>query len=447
MAGVDTGPGTLPDFGLLVLEEGKPQQVLAKFLNLMLNYQYGLSIMVTSELGRAGSMLQVEGRQVRCVLVIQREPVTAPVVLETLSHKGEIPIILIMPTKRLGVQRIGTTGLQGIHFCAWEQAFSGGNGSLERVVGKVMEEQMVGNLQQIIEDVPYAALQERVERRLRSINTLPTLPEIVIRIMRLVNDPNTTPEEMEKVLCTDPSIVMKLLRVMRSPVFTGTGGRTSTWTLKEIITRLGVKKIGAIAQQVKIINSLVKPEESDFDLKRFWQHSVGSAIIADRLYTDQLVKLGGEVEFNDYWISALLHDVGKLVLGFFFWEWLERVQSHRTEKDISFREAERELGDVANHQRVGQLMLLNADMGEGPVGVVGAHHEGADDPSDLLCLVHIANNLSREIGLSYLPGEPTEYDEGILGRSGLTRDTLAELREKLQTELVEEITTVVSQCM
>lgn len=447
MVRADAGPGSVPDFGLIVLEEGKPQQVLAKFLNLMLNYQYGLSIMVTSELDRADSMLLVEGRQVRCVCVIQSEVIGDRSALESLSQHGDIPVILIMPTKRLGMQRMGTSGLQGIHYCAWEQAFTGGGASLERVVGGVMEAHMVGNLQQIIEEVPYGALQEQVERRLRSINTLPTLPEIVIRIMRLVNDPNTTPEELERVLCTDPSIVMKLLRVMRSPVFTGTGGRTTSWTLKEIITRLGVKKIGAIAQQVKMINSLVKPDESGFDLKRFWQHSVGSAIVADRLYTDRLVKLGGDLEFNEYWISALLHDVGKLVLGFFFWDWLERVQAHRSDKGITFRQAERELGDVANHQRVGQLMLLNADMGEGPVGVVGRHHEGADNPSDLLCLVHIADNLCREIGLSYLPGATTEYDARILTRTGLTPDRLADLRDTMKAELVEEITTVVSQCM
>ena len=97
--------------------------------------------------------------------------------------------------------------------------------------------------------------------------------------------------------------------------------------LKEIITRLGVKKVGAIAQQVKMINSLVKPEESKFDMKRFWEHSVGCAIIADKLYTERHVKLQAEIEFNDYWIGSLLHDVGKLVIGFFFWDWLSGSKS------------------------------------------------------------------------------------------------------------------------
>ena len=41
--------GTGQQSGLIVQQEGKPQQVLAKFLNLMLNYQCGLTITVIQE--------------------------------------------------------------------------------------------------------------------------------------------------------------------------------------------------------------------------------------------------------------------------------------------------------------------------------------------------------------------------------------------------------------
>ncbi|MEE2833759.1 MAG: HDOD domain-containing protein [Candidatus Latescibacterota bacterium] len=71
----------------------------------------------------------------------------------------------------------------------------------------------MGNLFHNVDELPYSTMQQQVERCLRSINTLPTLPEIVMRIMRMVNDPKTTPAQLERVLCTDPAIVMKLLQV------------------------------------------------------------------------------------------------------------------------------------------------------------------------------------------------------------------------------------------
>ena len=193
-----------------------------------------------------------------------------------------------------------------------------------------------------------------------------------------------------------------------------------------------------------MINSLVKPEESEFHMKRFWEHSVGTAIIADKLVTDRLVRLGKPLEFNDYWIGALLHDVGKLVLGFFFCDWMLRILTHRAEKNCSFRQAEVDL--IASHQRVGQLMLLNSDMGENAVNAVGNHHE-LSDPDDLLRLLHVADNLAKSVGLGTLPGEEAEFDADVLKQMGLSSDRVVRLSADLQKEMVQEIRSVVASCL
>ena len=434
------------EFGLILLEQGQAQQVMAKYLNLLMNYQYGMAIMVAPNIGKASSLLNENSERIRCVCVIQSTEISSDIVIKALSLQGKVPLFLIMPTKKLGIQRLACGNMTGVYFCAWEKAFGNSAASLQHMVGRPLEELGIGNLFQDMADTPYPVVQQRVERRLRNLNTLPTLPEIVMRIMRMVSDPQTTAEELDKVLCTDPAIVMKLLQVMRSPVFMGTAGRAGKRTLQEIITRLGLKKVGAIAQQVKMINSLVRPEESDFDLKRFWEHSVGSAIIADKIYTDRLVKIDGELEFNEYWIGALLHDVGKLVLGFFFWDWLQRVQNVRKEKKCSFRQAEAELGDVADHERVGRLMLLNADMGEEVVAAVGAHHDPGEQPGSLVCLVHLASNLANDLGLGCMPGEEARYDPRVLAKLGIAETQLDDLRDTLASEVVSEIKTVVEQC-
>lgn len=440
-------PAATAEYGLLVLQQGKPQQVLAKFLNLMLNYQYGLSIVVAPDLSKASELISQHGERIRCVCVIQDAEITSAVALQALNMQGSTRLFLILPTKKLGLQRMAASGLEQISFCAWEQAFTHGASSLQSTVGAALEEGGIGNLLKDVETQPYEQIRQQVERRLRNINTLPTMPEIIMRIMRMVNDPKTTPEELEQVLCTDPAIVMKLLQVMRSPVFTGTGGRTSKWSLKEIITRLGVKKVGAIAQQVKMINGLVRPEDSAFELKRFWEHSVATAIITDFLCTEKKVRLpGGPMEFSDYWIGALLHDIGKLILGFFFWDWTTRILGHSRDKSVSFRQAEIDMGDVAGHQQLGQLLLINADMGEEAVGVVGHHHD-LRETTDLEGVVHLADNLAKAVGLGFLPGEEPEYDEAVMARLGVNQEAMESIREELERGTVEQIRTVVSQCM
>jgi hypothetical protein len=53
----------------------------------------------------------------------------------------------------------------------------------------------------------------------------------------------------------------------------------------------------------------------------------------------------------------------------------------------SFRKAEQRLGDSANHERLGQLLLLNANMGQEIAEVIAKHHNPGNDPGDLACLL------------------------------------------------------------
>ncbi len=432
--------------GLIVLQDGKPQQVLAKFLNLMLNYQCGLIIRVADELDKAISILLQEGREVRCIFVIQNFEISKTSTLEALGKHGSVPLFMVLPQQRLDLQKQIADGRENIFYCAWESAFTSAETSLQKVTSAALEKHGIGNLFQDIDSVPYAVQQQRVERRLRNLNTLPTLPEIIMRIMRLVNDPETTTKQLDQLLCRDPAIVMKLLQVVKSPVFAGIS-RTTSWSLPDVIVRLGLKKVGAIAQQIKMINSLVKPEVSEFDLRRFWEHSVGCAVIADRLYTQKMVTLPGEVGFNDYWIGSLLHDVGKLVLGFFFWDWFARVVEQSERNKLPFRSVEAKMGDVASHERVGQLLIINANMGETLAAVVGNHHAPGENPDALMCLIHLADNLCKDLGLGYLPIDKGRYDEQVLKKLKLVRENVSVLRNTLAEDVQDEVKSLVDLCL
>ena len=247
------------------------------------------------------------------------------------------------------------------------------------------------------------------------------------------------------MLCRDPALVLKLMRVANAPAFAGTGHK-GKWTLQEAIVRLGVKKVGAMAQQVALVNQLVRPEASGFDLKRFWEHSAGCALMASRLYEDKLVTVGGALEFNDYWIAALLHDGGKLVLGFFFWEWCERILKQMARDKHTFAEAEAECGGVS-HTELGALLLKKAKFSDELIAAVAQHHDPGDKPTPLACLIHVADNLAKEAGLSYLEKEPARYDRRALQALGLKREDARRLLESLGPQIVEDVRSMVDACM
>ena len=433
------------EYGLIVQQEGKNQQVLAKYLRLLLNYQYGLSVMTAPKPGEGANLLLQHGREVRCVFVIQDQLLSQGAV-SALSKRGGLPLFLLMPEKRQEEQYKHLSGVEKVFFCSWEKALGQSEGALKQVMPRVLKENGISDLSQEIDQLPYNLIKQRIEGRLRNIKTLPTLPEIALRIMRLVNDPETTTAQLEQVLGTDPAVMMKLLQIVQSPVFAGTVQR-GNWSLSEVIVRLGMKRVGAIAQQIKMIYSLMRPEESDFDLRRFWEHSVSSGIIADKLYTKKLLRLQDSIEFNAYWIAALLHDIGKLALGFFFWDWFARILAYMEKRGGSFRNAEAQLSESVNHEYIGQLLLMHSQMDEEISTTVGMHHTLGKAPSDLICLVHMADNLCKDLGLGCFEGEGGEYSQVVLDRLGMKREGVEELKEKLGMETVEEIKDMVSQCL
>lgn len=433
---------------LIVQQPGKNQDLLAKFFMLLLNYRYGLDIIMAHTLVEAFSVTQhyKDTGKIRCTVVIQNKKVDNRTALAALNLDDQIPLFLCLPASQLDAQRELRQRLQNFFLCSWEMASNHRDPAFQELVQTVFAKNKIGELFDGAEDLPHEELQQRIKHRLQSVKVLPTLPEIALRIMGMVNDPDTRVEQLQELISSDPAIMHRLLQVVSTPLFAGTSQRPGGWTLQEAILRLGWKKVGIIAQQIKLMNSLVRPQESAFNLRRFWEHSVGCAFIADRLCNDKLVTLPAAVNFNDYWISALLHDLGKLLLGFFFWDHCEAVLKQMTSAKSTFREAEKELGDEGNHEYLGQLLLLRSNATKEVTDAVGRHHTTGNAPSSLICLVHLANNLCTELGLGYLPEEPVRYSEPVLRNLRMDLDQVHRLRDLLGKEMVAQIKEVVNRC-
>jgi len=435
-----------PEYALIVQQQGKPQQVLVHYLTLLLNYRYGLDIIVVDKFVEAFSTIQKYRKGIRCAFLIQNRSIDSRASISSLNLEGTIPLFLLLPKALIADHKILCRRLENVQFCSWESAFSHAGSSLHKVIAVVFAEQDIGDLASEVEHLPPEESEQRIEARLRRLHTLPTLPEIALRIMRMVADPQTTVEDLEEVLTSDPSIVHKLIQVVNSPVFAGAGHKDD-WTLQEAIIRMGRKKVGAIAQQVKLMNSLIRPKKSQFDLQRFWRHSVGCALIADKLYREKLIPLQEEILFDDYWICAVLHDIGKLVLGFFFWDHFEEVLKKMEAANLPFRQAEKELGDLANHEFLGKVMLEKSQVGSKLVEAVEAHDTTGDAPTPLICLIHMADNIGTDLGLGYLPEERTAYSPAVLRVLDLDQEAVAKLVETCGQEVVKEVDDLVEQCL
>ena len=142
----------------------------------------------------------------------------------------------------------------------------------------------------------------------------------------------------------------------------------------------------------------------------------------------------------------MLHDIGKLVLGFFFWEWTTRLLGHSRDKSLSFRQAEIDMGDVAGHQKLGQLLLINADKGGRCCRRRRSPSRTAGDDGVGMCRPPRRQSL-KAVGLGFLPGEEPQFDKKAMAQVGVSAAAIENIQQELEQDTVEQIRTVVTQCM
>ena len=430
-------------YGIIVKQPGKAQEVLAKFVTMLLNYEYGIHVVEATELEEADSLVERNKKNIRCFFMISA---TAPprLSISSLNQQGSYPLFFLVPATRVKEYNKIRKGSKNTVVCPWEKASYNGGSPLQLSIEGAFEANGVRRLIDPLSETAAEDLPEIVERQLEGISTLPSMPSIALRIMRMASDPETTMEALEQVILTDLTIVQKLMQVVNSPVFAGAGHK-GRWTIKDALSRLGLKRVGAIAVQIKLINSFLRPEDSLFDIERFWGHSVGCAWVADRLYTDKVLG-SNTIEFDDYWIGALLHDIGKLVLGLYFWDHFEVILNEMVRKNTSFRTVEAQFGSVPNHEYIGQILLLKSNMGPDIVNWVGNHDTIEESPNPLSCLLHLANNICKEMGLCYPPEENVEYNLSVLQQMELSNEDVQRLKESIGESIGDEIKELVRQC-
>lgn len=230
---------------------------------------------------------------------------------------------------------------------------------------------------------------------LGGIPEVPTLPDLYVRVRELVNSPSGNSQRVADVISKDPSLVMKVLKTVNSPAY---GLRQKVTRLEQAITLLGFNEISNLVLAATVIKQFpVKPGDRLLNLKKFWEHSIGVAIMTRVLMKYCRKIFGSNVE--EAFISGLIHDVGKLIMYQAFpKEFTEAMNLCRTEQLTLVLAEERIFGFT--HQDMGAFVADEWGFSRNMVKAIELHNSpfvlDTDDESFIfVSLVHIANLLSH----------------------------------------------------
>jgi len=265
----------------------------------------------------------------------------------------------------------------------------------------------------------------KINKILTKIKNFPSMPASGAKMLCLLEKPETTVNEIEDILRYDPGLTANVLKLANSAYF---GIPTKVGSVRQAVILLGLKRLVQLVIASCVSAIMDKPIPGyDPPPGDLWRHSIAVSIAAEALVKDK-----GAVDNEDIFTPALLHDVGKLILGHFVKEDLEAIEDIAA-KGIPYVVAENMILGT-DHAEVGAQVLTQWSFPTDVVENVRWHHDPDSSESSNLHMdvVYLANLLCQTNGTGFHEeGQAIELSPAVIERLGIEVNQFEEISGKV----------------
>ena len=261
-----------------------------------------------------------------------------------------------------------------------------------------------------------------LEEVIAQIEEVPALPTVVVRVMQMTEDPDSTVNDINRVLSQDQAMTARVLRLANSAFY---GFARRIGSISEAVILLGFKTIRGIVLAAAVSDIMNRSTDGyALDKGELWRHSQAAAIAASTI--------ARKVKFSNLdlaFTASLLHDIGKIILNKAMKEsYLEVVEMVEQEK-IIFLEAEYNVLGF-HHAMIGGRIAEKWRLPTDLVEAIEYHHDPMEAKinKELVAITHVADCICVSMGIG-------------VGIDGMLYKVSAEAMEllKLDDMMIEEM--------
>jgi HD-like signal output (HDOD) protein len=225
------------------------------------------------------------------------------------------------------------------------------------------------------------------------LRRLPSLPSTYFEVLKQVESPNATVQNIGEVISRDPAVTARLLQVVNSAAFALHEKVTDP---VDAVSLLGVEMVKSLVLCLQVFSQNDDARRAGLSLDQLWDHSASVAKTAREI---MLLQTRDARYANDAFTAGLLHDVGRIVIA-----------SNLPDQYASVVAKARETHRLMHEEEVSQLGVSHAQVGAYLLGVwgmpaplveaVALHHvptQAFTREFSLLTAVHVADVLVHEM--------------------------------------------------
>ena len=208
-------------------------------------------------------------------------------------------------------------------------------------------------------------MSNKLERYLeRAAGDLPAIPVIAEQVVKAVENPNSSIDDIRQLIEKDSAIAARILKIANSALY---GFPSEIESLGHAISLLGTMTVRNL-----VLAASMKQTFKRFGLmeKLMWQHSSLSGPVASCLAAHPGVTVNKDVAFT----AGLMHHVGKTALANSHRDEYEKVMARVYNEKIGFVEAEREHFGF-DHTELGAAVAERWSLPPLLIAVIRNHHD------------------------------------------------------------------------
>ena len=271
---------------------------------------------------------------------------------------------------------------------------------------------------------------EEILQVLRNIRNLPTLPDVVMEILRLCDDQSATTREISQLIEKDPVLTTKVLKLVNSSYF---GLSKEIFSVNQALVLIGYNNLKSLIMSASMLQVFHQDSQvGSFSRKALWKHSIGVGIGAR--FLAKRLRIG---DSEQAFVAGLIHDVGKVIIDWFFHPQFEEIIGMVDRDQCWIRDAESRVMQVT-HEEVGSYLASRWNLPDMLIEAIAFHHSPScsQEHAVTAAQVQLADALIRELGIGY-GGDPTipQVDgeiSTILSISESPDELVEDLREELE---------------
>lgn len=238
---------------------------------------------------------------------------------------------------------------------------------------------------------------ETIDRIVQTIEEIPTLPVIASQIRSLLKNDDTTVKHLENIIMRDPPLAAKILKLVNSSFY---GLLNKVSTIEHALVILGFQEVRNVVLGFSLQNHF-PDDNATIDRTRFWKHAIVCSQIAKYLGKHFRIPDDGT-----FFLSGLIHDIGKLVIDQYFPDEFVRIVETVSTGQTTFSQAEKSVLGVTHYQ-IGAKLLQQWQFPPRVVMQVFYHHAPWHDKNftSESIVVYLANMFTKMTGYSCLAEE------------------------------------------